>query len=260
MHDTAAGAIPLRATFLGRTRVDVGGHRIESRLSADTLVLLAMILIQCGDELARDELAFTLWPDAGEADARAALRRHLYVLRRTLPPGCQALRCEQKSVSWDASHSDLSVDVLRFERLSADSAEVALELYTGDFLPYHDHEWVVAKRERLREHACSLFLRSLRDRATAASLHQRLRYAERLLVLDPWREDVLRETLHLRCLVGDRAGAVATYRRFRDRLNAELSIEPMPETVRCYDRLVRGEIRDLSSEHLSYEPLATYCI
>ena len=50
----------------------------------------------------------------------------------------------------------------------------------------------------------------------------------------------MRQLLTLRYRAGDRAGALAYYRRFCERLRAEFDVEPMPETVACCQAIVRG--------------------
>ena len=67
-----------------------------------------------------------------------------------------------------------------------------------------------------------------------------LEYVEQLLGHDPWREDALRDLILLRFNAGDRAGALAYYRRFFQRLGSEFGVEPMPETVKCFESISNG--------------------
>jgi DNA-binding SARP family transcriptional activator len=72
---------------------------------------------------------------------------------------------------------------------------------------------------------------AIRRRREAGDTVGALRYVEDLLAHDPWREDVLRDLMDLRWRIGDRAGALATFRDFSRRLRTELAADPMPETV-----------------------------
>lgn len=51
-----------------------------------TLPLFAYLLLHRAQPIARETLAYTLWPDDSESNARANLRRHLHHLQRALPP------------------------------------------------------------------------------------------------------------------------------------------------------------------------------
>jgi DNA-binding SARP family transcriptional activator len=48
--------------------------------------LLVYLLLHQDAPVQRDSLAFKLWPDATEKQAKGRLRRHLHDLRRALPP------------------------------------------------------------------------------------------------------------------------------------------------------------------------------
>jgi DNA-binding SARP family transcriptional activator len=228
--------------LLGPPRIVCAGTRIESGLSAHTFLLLAMLLTRKDEILDRDEIAFTLWPDATESDARAALRRHVYKLQQALPdsPG-HWLNCTTRTIGW-ARGGETWVDVDDFERLSesTETLEAAAALYRGDFAPYVDHEWATALRERLRRQAHRVFEQAANLRSSAGDVSGALHYVEHLLALDPWREDAVRRLMLLRYRVGDRAGALAHYRGFSQRLRSEFEVDPMPETAKCFEMIARG--------------------
>lgn len=233
----------VRARLLGRPRIYCGDVRLESCLSRQTLLLFAMLVTRKEEILSRDEVAFTLWPDLAESDARAALRRHLYRLQQALPaaaPGAW-VACGTKTVSWRPA-GETWVDVAEFERLGArpESLEPAAQLYAGEFLPQFDHEWALAVRERLRRRACRVLDELIRQKASGGDTLGAVHYAQELFLQDPWREDTLRQLMVLRFCAGDRAGALAYYREFRKRLQSELGVDPMPETVRCHENIACG--------------------
>jgi len=88
----------------------------------------------------------------------------------------------------------------------------------------------------------SLYLEAL-ERLVAAheSLsrpEEALHYAGLLLACDPLREDLYRVTIRLHMRLGNRAEAVRQAWRCRAVLQAELGIEPEPETVALCDELL----------------------
>lgn len=232
----------LYVRLLGSPRIVNGADQSETRLPAQTLLLFAVLATRKNEIVDREELAFTLWPDLGESDARAALRRHLHKLQQALPQSPKPwLVCDAQTISW-ARSEDVYVDVCEFERLSEtpETFSVAAKLYAGDFLPRLDHEWASSVRERLRRRACRVLEHLISHSWTRGEKRTALEYVEQLLVHDPWREDALRDLLTLRFHAGDRAGALAYYRGFCKRLDSELGVEPMPETVQCVEAIARG--------------------
>jgi|ERR1700693_474798 len=235
---------PIEVRLLGRTDIRCGDVRLDSRLSARSLLVCAMLLTSRGEPLKRDEVAFALWPDEGEAEARAALRRELYKIQRAFPPSNRPwIVSNNRSIAWGAWDATW-VDVVEFERLSADpeTAEGAVELYRGEFAPQLDHEWAGGVRERLAKAYLRTLQAVIERRRSERNAYGMLHYVERLLEHDPWREDAISELLLLRAWMGDRAGALWYYRDFCKRLRAEFGVEPMPETVRCYERVAGGQI------------------
>ncbi len=233
----------LRVQLLGATQIAYGERRLDQYLTARTLLLLAALVRHQGEPLSREQLAFSLWPDHHEDEARANLRRHLYQLMRILPPAAMPwVVSDAKTVTWP-KRDDAWADVAEFERLSAaNESEAALAVYRGELLPRIDHEWVAAARAQLHGMACRHLERAIAERRARGDLATCLEYVEQLLALDPWREDMLRALMYLRFCNGDRAGALAAYRDFCCRLHLEFNVEPMPQTIRCQEQIARGHL------------------
>ena len=207
--------------------------------------LLAYLLLHRGEQpLAREALAFTLWPDDPEPGARANLRRHLHQLQRALPPAPADrpwLISEATTIQWNPA-ADYWLDVAEFERLSQTEAATAeaAPLYTGDLLENVYDDWLFYERERLRDlYFAGLTSLVLQGRA-ARNYPEALAYARQLLARDPLREDTVRQVLALRYESGDRAGAIQEYERFTRRLKEELAVDPMPETAAWFEAIVRN--------------------
>ncbi len=66
-----------------------------------------------------------------------------------------------------------------------------------------------------------------------------LRIARAMLAVDPWREDVIRRAIATRVESGDSAGALAEYERFRERVQREMGVAPMPETQALAESIAR---------------------
>jgi len=236
----------LRIHLLGQPRLFSDDAPVQFVSRPRTLHLLAYLLLSREAPVAREAAAFVLWPDAGEPEARSNLRRHLYQLQRALPPtppGRPWILVGGKALRWNPD-ADCWLDVAAFERLSAGPATLAdaVELYTGDLLESVYEDWVFPHRERLRDLHLADLLDLVRQGRSRRDYPLAIAYAQRLVARDGLREDVVRQLIVLRYEAGDRAGALVEYERFARRLRDEIGVDPMPETVACYEQVVRGAV------------------
>ncbi len=246
-HLTAATGGAPQPTFqihlFGGLRMLLDGAPFTPNTLPRTLPLLAYLLLHGDHPLTRAAVAFALWPDVGEAEARANLRRHLYDLRQALPPEDPTapwLLATAGSVQWNPA-APVWVDAVAFLRLTADPQRWAdaVNLYHGDLLPGLQDEWLVVARQQFAQRYADC-LSALIDACGAAGERSRaIEYAVQLLAHDPLREDVVRTLMTLRFEAGDRTGALHEYRQFEQRLRSELNVAPMVETSALYDAIAR---------------------
>ncbi len=230
--------------LLGQFRLvcDAQPHKFSA--PPKTLPLLAYLLLHSDRPVSRETLAFTLWPDDTEANARANVRRHLHHLSRALPPSradSPWLLLDAESAQWNPQ-ADFWLDVSEFQRLSKepDGVAQAIALYAGDLLEQVYDDWLFHPREQLRTlYVFDLNQLILRERSER-NYPRALEYACRLLTHDPLREDTVRQLMALRYETGDRAGALREYELFTRRLRHDLAVEPMPETTTMYESIVRN--------------------
>ena len=210
--------------------------------------LWAYLLLHSNRPVSRDQLAFTLWLDHSEAEARARLRQSLRQLRCLLPSAPQSrpwLLEEKRSLRWNPD-SDTWLDVAEFQRTvesgDCERMSAGLDVYHGDLLPGLPDEWLLPERARLREQYRD-GLRRLVEMQTAHADYAAARVsAEKLFHADPRSEAVLRSLACLRYLSGDRAAALRIFdetpaRRERDGLAGQFS----PETLALREAIARGE-------------------
>lgn len=201
--------------------------------------LLALLVTQ-GRPLERAALAAALWPEHDTPLARATLRRYLHLLTSALPSGVAWIESDAKTIAWNAS-APFSVDVLEFRKaIDEDRYADAIELYRGDLLGTAVEDATIELRERLRSsflHALqTVALRALGERDFATTI----RYAERLIAADEWREDAIRVLMTACYERGDRSRALQVYDRFERTLREQLAVAPMHETSALRDAIVAG--------------------
>jgi DNA-binding SARP family transcriptional activator/lipopolysaccharide biosynthesis regulator YciM len=209
--------------------------------------LLAYLACHPGQAQPRDKLATLLWPEMEDQQARANLRKALFVLRSPLSAVRSSLRIEEEAVTLDVT--ELDVDVLTFQRLARKADPKALQqaadLYRGSLLeglsvtetPFE--EWLREERERLRELALETLARLLGHQAKSDDPAAAIGTALRLLALDPLQEAVHRTLMRIYAGQGRRDAALRQYQSCVDTLRRELSVEPETETRELYKEILR---------------------
>jgi DNA-binding SARP family transcriptional activator/tetratricopeptide (TPR) repeat protein len=238
----------LRIRLLGELDLRLGSDPLPPLESGRAESLLAYLLLHRDAPQPRQQLAFLLWPDSTESQARTNLRHVLHNLRRALPDlGC-FLVVSSRTLQWRAD-APFWLDVAAFEGLlqQAERAEPAVSvcalreavaLYAGDLLPGCYDEWLLAERERLHQR----YLRAL-ERLTALLSSQgeyaaAIAYAERLLRHDPLHEESYRLLMRLHQARGDGARALRVYHDCAAVLERELGVEPSAATREAYHTLL----------------------
>jgi predicted ATPase/DNA-binding SARP family transcriptional activator len=232
----------LHIHLFGYLRLLVDGQPYRFQALPKTTSLLAYLLLRRDAPVTRDHLAYLLWDDVPEAEARANLRRHLHDLTRALPKNAEWLSRDAKSVQWNPA-APVWLDIAEFERLCQDTGRLteAIALYTGDLLQALYDDWVAPERERLRTLYLATLGRLIVRERERGDLDQAQVYARQLLSQDPLREDIVRDSMLLRHERGDRAGAMQLYQQFAARLAEELGVAPMPETRAVYEQIASSQ-------------------
>jgi DNA-binding SARP family transcriptional activator len=150
----------LRIRLLGGLDLRQGEVALPPLGSARAESLLALLLLHQEAAQPRQRLAFLLWPDSSEGQARTNLRHLLHVLRRALPEPDRFLEVTPRTLRWRPD-APCWLDVAAFDAALARSerdpggSEAALseavELYAGDLLQGSYDEWLAEERERLRQ-------------------------------------------------------------------------------------------------------------
>jgi DNA-binding SARP family transcriptional activator len=195
--------------------------------------LLAWLLLHRKRMHAREELAAVFWGEQSDASARNCLNTALWRLRQVLEPDGiprgTYLVTDANAVGFNGE-SDYWLDIAAFEEGVGRGEEGAVTCYTGDLLAGFYDDWVLRERERLRLLYLDCLGKLLRRHSETGALEQALHCGERILMLDPLREDVHRELIQIHLRNGQRAFALQQYERCRAALEQELGVAPMEET------------------------------
>jgi DNA-binding SARP family transcriptional activator len=238
----------LTVRLLGGLDLRIGEAPLPPLDSSRAESLLAYLLIHRDAAQPRQRLAFLLWPDSTEAQARTNLRHVLHKLRHALPSADRYLEITPRTLGWRPG-APLQLDLAAFEDslgradIDADPVEpleAAVAAYGGDLLEGSYDEWLLPERENLREryHAALDRLATLHEER--GDLPQAIAHAERLLLIDPLREGTCRLLMRMCDARGERARALRVYHACAAALERELGVEPSGATRDAYESLLPG--------------------
>lgn len=231
---------------------------LENFNSPRLQAFLAYLLLHRGVPQARQHLAFLLWPDSSEAQARTNLRNLLHTLRQALPNADRFITVDLKTLQW-RNDSPYSLDAAEFEQAvaQAHTSQALLDataLYPGELLPGCYDEWIQPERERLQE----LFIETLERLAALFEQEQNyrmsIRSTEKLLHYDPLREETYRQLMRLHAKKGDRLGVTRVYQTCAAVLERELGVKVSQATQAAYQELLKMEVAPAASETFSTRP------
>ena len=247
----------LQVGLFGGVRATHNNWITEIQLTRENQGLLAYLLLQRHKVHSREILADMFWGEHSQQKARGSLNTALWKLKKALEPeGIPAGTYLKNSHSGEIGFNKDSqywLDVEIFERginqiltLPFQTIEEShlvdlnkvLGLYKGDLLEGLYEDWALRERERLR----ALYLRSLIYLLQFYDFHRAyekaISYGQRILDLDPLREEIHREMIRLYWENGQRAMAARQYEICRTTLDKELGITPMEDTQRLYTQIL----------------------
>jgi non-specific serine/threonine protein kinase len=253
----------LHIRLLGDFRLLDGDTQVTKVNSPRMQSLLAYLLLHRDAPQPRYHIAFLLWPDSPEAQARSNLRNLLFRLRHAFPGIETFLQEDAQQLCWQVD-APFTLDTADFEMAIAEakraeatgdqdalrtSLERSVELYNGDLLPSCYDEWILLPREHLHQ----AFLEALEKlsvlQENQGQYRQAIHSAQRLLRYDPLQESIYRRLMQLYALTGDRTGALRIYQTCTTVLKRELDIEPDAVTRSVYKSLLVAQAKPTGGAH-----------
>ncbi|MDQ3249396.1 MAG: AAA family ATPase, partial [Chloroflexota bacterium] len=259
----------LRIGLLGDFQLIYGADPVTSVNTPRLQSLLTYLLLHRQAPQARQHIAFQFWPDSSEKQAHTNLRKLLFQLRAALPDADCFLTQDHLSVQWqpDAPYvldvAELQAALARCQNADgkptpnapqADLTRVA-NLYQGELLPSCQDEWLLPLRQQLQRQVMQSIEQLISRSEHGREYRAGIRYAQRLLGLDPFDEATYRRLMQLHALNGDRAAALHDYHTCATLLQRELGVEPDEETHALYERILNSDHRPLQLPRLVEAPM-----
>ncbi len=265
----------LKVKLFGFARASYAGFPLPGFPNQQAGLLLCFLMLNKLHPHNRERLAAVFWADQPPYVARKNFRNTLWKLRQMLfVAGAQPedyLDISDESVSFiNFAPYQLDVDTLESaasflntpdESLNLNQVnqlETAVDQYDGDLLENVYEDWCLYDRERLRLVYLSMLNKLMGYHISQSSYERGLTYGQKMLVLEPTREDTHRQIMWLHWQMGDRAAALTQYKVCIQVLKDELGVAPLDTTRQLYEQILHVSPHELPlpSARLDFQPSA----
>jgi DNA-binding SARP family transcriptional activator len=248
---------PLRLFTLGRFELVSNGKPLtfSGKVQQKPLALLKSLIALGGRDVAEEQFADILWPDADGDLAHKSFEMTVQRLRRLINDD-KVIQLQERRLSlnpglcwldvWDLEAIiDRIDDAWKNGDPSGDGAseavrlsEKALTLYRGHFLPADSsHPWALSYRERLRSKFLRLIIRVGVHWEQHLQWQTAVEVFQKGLEVDSLAEEFYQHLMLCYQAMGQCAEAVAVYHRCRTVLGSSLGIPPSRKTEDLYQSI-----------------------
>ena len=233
--------------------------RFSGKVQKKPLLVLKALIALGGKDIREEQIADLLWPEAEGDAAYSALTTTLFRLRGLMGTE-KAIKVQEGKATLDPRYC--WVDAWAFEKilehienlwenseLKENSSEMmhmtekAIGLYKGHFLPADEgHFWTISCRERLQAKFRRLIIRLGDNLETARQWEKAVGNYQRGIEMDGLAEEFYQRLMVCHERLGQRAEAIAVYRRLKNTLSAVFGIGPSPKTKAIYKTIISSSL------------------
>jgi len=222
-----------------------------------------IVYLACNpSEHQREKIADIFWGSSQSkiTSARNNLRGQITQLRKALAPYLIFSR-ETISFNTDAQYrldvAELNLAVKKYTIPREENYTVsnlvklqnALSLYQGDFLdgfylPDAElfEEWAFGQRESLKFTVINGFLHLITGYRILNNYIDGIRWAHRVLEIDPYNETAHSQLIYLLAANGQRGLAIEHFQHYQKKIRQELNIPPGPQIEEIYQQILQADI------------------
>ncbi len=205
-------------------------------------------MLSCGTGQIKEQITTALWPDLSPAKGSSNFHINLYRARRAVFPGVFILEQGQYKLNPDLN---IWFDVTEFESLLSQSEKLppdsearatnlerAIDLYRGPFMQESYSEWTEMRRRQLEDKHLKC-ISMLSDLYGGKGHYDRaITLLEKSLAIDPYQDEIYCKIMGWHLVVGDKASALRTYKRYVDTVAAETDSTFSPRMKEMYKRVI----------------------
>ncbi|HEY5901327.1 MAG TPA: tetratricopeptide repeat protein, partial [Anaerolineales bacterium] len=233
----------------GRAEVQVDGRTVtSSEWSTQSVRDLFFYFLYKGGAVNKEQIAAALWPDDQDSQIlKQRFKTYIFRLRRATRRDVIIFDEEYYRFNYTL---DYEYDVEAFEtflaraRATRDRAEQlqhfqrAVDLVQGPYLADIDLPWALGERERLEQIHLAALLEMSELQRSLGRQEDAISTVQRLLAIDPYREEAHRALMMIHSGRGDQAAMHRQYKACKSALS-ELGVPISAETEKLYRDLTR---------------------
>jgi DNA-binding SARP family transcriptional activator len=214
----------MRLFLFGQAHLHLGDTAIP--LSSHQGLILAWLALHGtqGVPLPRVRLARAIWEDCDDELGRKRLANSLYRLKRDVPDIENYLDSETHTIGIKNLWVDVLVCLEGLKSQNSEQRAIAIDLYQSELLQEQDAPWLDSWRSELQRQYVNALQLNLKHHDESKSIE----YLNRLLLLEPWNEDVNTQLIRLYAKHNRFVEALSVYERLKISLY-EFSSQPAPE-------------------------------
>ena len=196
----------------------------------------------------KDQVGLNFWPDFSPGRVSSNFHATLWRVRQAIGSK-EAIAFEDEQYLLEPSIS-IWYDVAEFENYlkqaeepehsGAERAELlrqAVKLYRGGFLPDVFFVWADQRRDELQKDYLGALIHLAELEEKKKRFGQARDYYEKVLTMDPYRDEVHMALMNCLVLSGAPSAAKAHFHQYKALLREELNADPLPELQVYYDKL-----------------------
>ena len=195
--------------------------------------LFALMIYYQGKVKPKDCLIEMLWPDLEPEKSTNLFRVTCTYLRAALAERGFSDILVRELDGYKINPETIYCDLFRFREeahsiptLEQEKLSELSELYSGEYLEGRPYDWAVGSRTRFEDDFKKI-QRCLSDEYCGnARWDKALEALEKVLIYDPYDEEMVMRIVDIKLRKGDRSSAMKTYRAFEKMLKEKLGIKP----------------------------------
>jgi DNA-binding SARP family transcriptional activator/predicted ATPase len=231
----------LKAELMGPPEIRINGEIINFPYKKVEALLYYLLV---NKKIKRAKIAFLLWGDMPEDNAKKNLRNALYHLKKLI--GNDIIITSDKFTIELIEKYKIDIDL---ELLLKEDMKNLLNLYRGEFLQdffvndcLEFNNWLFEQKNYYQNVYINLLKEAINDSKKRGNSDKIIDYLNLLIKIDEFNELAYRELMKIYVENGLTAKAIELYKHLKDRLNSELSITPDSDTVKLFEEIYTDKV------------------
>jgi two-component SAPR family response regulator/predicted negative regulator of RcsB-dependent stress response len=235
---------------LGKMSVKVSDRPLSGRdWRIQTARDLFYFLVSKPSGVRKDVVGETFWPGSSPEDLKLKFKNAVYRLRLAVGKDVVLFDNDTYQFNRGLDYEDdaelFLKEIAIAERTGEEEPQMdhyrnALKLYKGDYLPDLDYDWVISRRENLRQVYVGAILKLSMMNLDRRDFTLALALSQRAIQYDPGLEEAHRLAMRAYAGTGNRAAITRQFMACRQVLLDEYGVEPSEETRKLFEQYAQA--------------------